>query len=761
VADIRTAYAKNRLRAAKIGLGKPKMALSESVKPCCVHATLRVGYMELSEKMKLASASTLRRSPKHARAGRIVGRLTYSTKLRTAVRRAGRPALAIGVLTIITLWTFHQQLFEQWTFPWDFLGTYTTTPAFVAATFGHGHPLSWSPFVASGFPTDVDPQAGVYFPGWWILGALRIALTLQVLTTVQVAHVLLGGIGVLLLARVRRLTWMWATVAAVAYLFFGGFYGQAEHADYFRGFAYLPWLLWALTPPEGTDRWTRLIVVPLIAWVIASGAYPGQIVSFAITGFVYLAVALRASGRGVWRRHSRALLLAIVASAAVCFAILWPYIRAEQAGELYRANEPTVAGRSAFSLSSLDIFGLYLNNFAWTFEGTITTLAVGIPVLVGLACAKLQTIRRQAPLLACGLVALILATTPKINLIGRAMVALRPLFPSRFPAADYKATIALALILISVDAWSHISATITVRRSLAIVLAGSLLIAGALLVPSTHAQPTRELWLVIAVTIASSALALYRPPARILACLLIALVVIDGTREIHDYRLAGTRSPWQEPPSGLAYYMKRDGYVHELPERLEQAPASRPARIPEESAPEPNATGWVADAYHEADYDPTLERVLFQAQHNAAFSTLLQAPWHGYLFACATVGCRSGNIHLPPPQTWKPNPNAQTISYSAHGIVYDVNVDEPTLMVENELAIRGWHTNARQVQPVSTGIPFRAWRLSPGHYRFTTTFQEPDRGPQYAALLIALLGWLGCAFVIIRKSSDGLGRLSA
>ncbi len=96
------------------------------------------------------------------------------------------PALAVGLLIALTVWVFHLQLFDGWSFPWDFLGTYTTTPAFVAATIGRGHLLSWSPFVASGFPVDVDPQAGMYFPGWWLLGVLRVPATLRVLTTVQV-----------------------------------------------------------------------------------------------------------------------------------------------------------------------------------------------------------------------------------------------------------------------------------------------------------------------------------------------------------------------------------------------------------------------------------------------------------------------------------------------------------------------------------------------------------------------------------------------
>jgi hypothetical protein len=668
-----------------------------------------------------------------------------------------RPVLAVLLLAAITVWVFHLQLFDGWSFPWDFLGTYTTTPAFVAATIGRGHLLSWSPFVASGFPVDVDPQAGMYFPGWWLLGVLRVPATLRVLTTVQVAHVLFGSIGILALARARRLAWPWATVAAVAYIFFGGFYGQAEHADIFRGFAYLPWLLWALTPPDDQGRWTRLVALPPLAWLIVSGAYPGEVVSFGITGLVYVSVALKASGADTWRRYRRALALAILASAAVCVAVLLPYIRAEQANELYRTVEPTAAIRNTFAISPLDFFGLYLNNFAWTYEGTITAWAIGVPILVGVACARRDTLRGHAPLIACGAVALVLGMTPKIGFIGRAMVSAHFLFPSRFPASDYKAVVAIALIIVSADAWGRLAARRHGRPWMRIGLSACVLIGGALLVPRTHAQPTREIWLLMVVVLASGALALTRPPVRVLACLLIVLVVVDGLREINDYRLGGVVSPWHVPPSALAFYRERNVYVRDLPKRLEEPVKSRPARVPAAATAEPNASGWVADAYHETDYDPTFERSLWEAENNPAWSSLLLDPWHGYVFSCASVGCVSGAVRLPPPSTWRASPDVQTLSYGDQRITYTVNISKPVLMVENELSVDGWRADTSKVKLVDAGIPLRAWRLAPGHYKFVAYFQEPDRTLQELAAVLALIAWLGCV-LLIRRSNRSVSR---
>jgi len=352
--------------------------------------------------------------------------------------------------------------------------------------------------------------------------------------------------------------------------------------------------------------------------------------------------------------------------------------------------------------------------------------------------------------------------TPKIGIVGRAMASVRPLFPSRFPASDYKAIVAVALIVLSADAWSRLSQGAR-TRSWRVALVGCLLVAGALFAPKTHALPTRALWLVLLVIAASMALALVRTPARVLVCLLVALVVVDGVREINDYRLLGTNSPWQVPPSALAFDIHRDGYVRELPKLLAATPRSRPARVPAAATAEPNASGWVADAYHFADYDPTLERSLWQAEQSPAWTALLLDPWHGYTFSCATVGC-SGPVHLPNPTRWRPSSAVQTVSYGTSRIVYSVNTTKPVLMVENELAIRGWHANTSRVRLVDAGIPLRAWRLSPGHYRFVASFQEPDRNLQYLILAVAIAAWAGCVFALRRRRSpsgtDGPPRMT-
>jgi hypothetical protein len=366
------------------------------------------------------------------------------------------------------------------------------------------------------------------------------------------------------------------------------------------------------------------------------------------------------------------------------------------------------------------------------------------------------TIRRHLPLLVCGVVALLLATTPKIGFIGRAMVSLGSLFPSRFPASDYKAAIAIAIVVISAEAWAQLAATRRVRIWPVLALGCALVIA-TVIAPSTDAPPTRTLWLVLILIAATVALVLWRPRPELLVAALIGLIVIDGVRDTRDIRLKGTISSWQMPPSQAAVYRANQRHLHNLLPVLRSDPVTRPPRVPP-SAPisvaprgtPPDAAGWIADGYHFNDYTGPLERVLWDVEQSSTWTRLMLEPWHAYVFPCAAATCAGQTRALPPPGTWRPSPSVRTLSYTGGRVMYEVHLTRPAVMVENELAIRGWRSNTPRAQVIKSGLPLRTWRLAPGTYRFTATYHESGRTMQALAAALALLAWLG-SVVLLRK----------
>jgi hypothetical protein len=327
------------------------------------------------------------------------------------------------------------------------------------------------------------------------------------------------------------------------------------------------------------------------------------------------------------------------------------------------------------------------------------------------------------------------------------MVALGPLFPSRFPAADYKSAVIIALVVLSAEGWSELAHRSPHRIKVAGAL-GAALVLGAILAPTPHAPATRTLWLLIAVTLLTVAVASVRPGDRVLVLLLIGLISVDGIREARSYLSLGRVSSWEAPPSSVTAYRARDAYISKLSTLLTQPPAERPARIPP-STPDPNPTGddadspgWIAQGYHLTDYFSTIERVRWEATHSPIWSRLLLEPWHAYVFPCPASRCALRPPRLPPASDWRPSASVQTLSYGAGTIVYDVHLRRPAIMTENELAIDGWHANTTRAQVIDGGIPLRTWRLAQGNYTFTARYQEPGRPLQETAAGLALISWL-------------------
>ncbi len=682
-----------------------------------------------------------------------------ATRSSSTVARRPRMAIA-GVLLALTVSVFWRHIFLGYSFPWDFEGKFTSTPPFVASTVGRGNWTEWAPFVGGGTPIAADPQTGLYYPVWWLMGLIRIPLTMGVLTDVQVVHVLVGALGVVALARARQLSWGWALVAAVPYVFFGGFYGQAEHADTFRGFSYAPWLLWSLTPPPPGRHWWRITALPAVGWLIATGAYPGQLPAFSLVGGAYIVTELTA--RRLWiRAYLLPLALGVLGSLLIVGGVLLPYLHAEANGTLFRPNQPTADVRALYALRPLDTLGLYLNNFAWTYEGTITAWAVGVPAILGLTAARRDTLTRHLSLAVAGSLALVLAVLPAWMPAGSLMTKLPFLFPSRFPASDYKAMIAVPLLIIAAEGWRRQAESGSARVWVPVAV-GGLLVAGVFLAPNaTGAGVTQAAWLVIgvvALTVLVMRLAAHITPRMLLPALLV-LIIVDGARMTMDWNNFAGVSPWAVAPSDYPQQVLRDDLAQQLPEFVADPPERRPARtppaVPIETQPQgspSDADGLLGFGYYLGDYSGIITHARSVVENSPELTGLMLRPWSAWSWPCGELPCDGSPIQLPPVSQWTINPYITTTSYALSSITYSVDLSTPVVMVENELAIPGWSADLSSVHPVDVGGVFRAWELPAGHYQFTASYRQPERGVQEVLALAAILAWGGCAAVLRHHS---------
>ena len=105
----------------------------------------------------------------------------------------------------------------------------------------------WNDSLFMGAPLLANSQVGFFYPlnwlVWWLLPT-PYAASASILI-----HVSIAGAGTYLLAkRALVLEWQSALLTAVLFALGGYFTAQVEHINQVQGLAWLPWLLWAVTP---------------------------------------------------------------------------------------------------------------------------------------------------------------------------------------------------------------------------------------------------------------------------------------------------------------------------------------------------------------------------------------------------------------------------------------------------------------------------------------------------------------------------------
>lgn len=678
-------------------------------------------------------------------------------------RIAGKDSPVPGLLFLLVLVVavFRDHIFSGYTFPWDFLAT-SHMAVWVANTAGAGNFTEWNPFLGGGFPLPANALSMLYFPLWWLLGLLRIPPTVTVQTIIQVAHVWLGAAGVLFLARSRGIHWKWGLLAATAFVFYGGFYGSGSHENIFRGHAYAPWLLWVLTLPEGNKYPRRLLLLPPFIWILATGSYAGQSLGFLQLGAVYF---LGEMWRARRTRNLRKLLSyavpAALSGAAIFVAVFLPSFATAARGQLYRPFPPTGAERAIWALKPIDLFGLYLDPFAWSgVDGTVRAWGVGVVVLVGLACVNRQILTRHLPLVVAGLAALVLAALPAWTPAGNVMVKIPAMFPSRLAASDYKAVIAVTLVVLAALGWQRV--VTEGRVVLPALVAGAALLAGLLLpLQQTEIPATKTPWLVAGLT-ATAVVFACRPDSwvRWLPAAIVLGMVVDGGRMVTEMELYPTLQPWSTPADGYADRELHDSRARDLRNIVKHPPDRRPARLPQAGDPSiggngADAWGYLADAYRLGDYSGAVTIERWRMTQSPQLTELMLRPWTAWTIPCETVDCGADSLELGPEMLREESAGITTTSYGLDYIDYRVRLPEKTLMVENEFGVPGWTADRAGIRPVKIGGVLRGWVLPAGNYEFRASYMLPDRPAQLLLSVLAALGLLAAIFVYRRVGRPG------
>ncbi|HEX6884948.1 MAG TPA: hypothetical protein VF530_16350 [Planctomycetota bacterium] len=670
--------------------------------------------------------------------------------------RGGRwaPWLVLALLAAQNAWMLAGHYSGEVLFPWDFAKTYHAVPFFWTTAVGAGTFPTWVPFQGVGYPLAMNVQSGLFYPPLWFFPALGLTYSLHAAVVFQCLHVLLGAFGMSVLARRRGLAWRYAALAGAAFQVFGGFFSNAQHPDIVRGFAWTPWLLAALTlgPGERGLGPLRARLLPLVVLAFLTGAYPGQGPAALLLGGLYLAAQLvdfdprprflrgnlrPVLVRGAWLELGVGLALVHLLPA---WLLRDELLRASEAGDLERTGlGPWHAFTAIFPYDAPFLEG----------DLSMRSLFVTVPVLVGLFLLRARDLRAELASIVLLLVAAALIQAGAVHRLAIAL--LPPLGLSRFPAADYRALVAVPAILLGMCGLRSalergLGAWDTLPRAL---LLGAFLWAGFARFGPKGLTPeqVRALALVLAASVLVLAFGSWRGlGARYGALALLVVVLADG-RRLHQ----AVRRPWSPEVPGREARQLGDfeAMRAELEAELSRARVERPARSEQETF-----DGYRRGAYVFHDYAAS--------DHLAVVARLMQRrPLARHVKRASTPLLLAEETELDPVHAALEQPLDPALgkvaceSFAPAELRYAVSTSVPALLVENEPAFPGWSARRADtgaaLEPVPQAWPLRAWRVPPGEYALTLSFRMPGLRLAGAASLAAALLWLGLLVYGLRR----------
>lgn len=204
--------------------------------------------------------------------------------------------------------------------PWDFLGSYNTDAFLWWGTGSFFNPPSWIPNFWAGYPSALVLQNSAWYLPVGIASAFG-SYNLHSAAVLAALHVGFGALGTFALARSLGLGFRASLFGLVAAFFGVGYYSNAEHVDIARGYAWIPWLILAMTPIFYSKL--RIFAIPLgalIFWQAIVGIYPGITIAVA-----YIAVGVIAINLSKTTQHSRKKYLTnLGVTALICLLLCAP-----------------------------------------------------------------------------------------------------------------------------------------------------------------------------------------------------------------------------------------------------------------------------------------------------------------------------------------------------------------------------------------------------------------------------------------------------
>lgn len=671
--------------------------------------------------------------------------------------------LSFAVLLIQNLAIYWGHYFEDVGFRWDFPQGYYGVAALWLAAVQRGINIQWIPFQEMGYPLALQLQSGFYYPPFWAFPLLHVPYTLHAAVVFQILHVLFGAVGMFFFLRETQKSAAFALIGAFIFQFFGGFYSNSEHPDIIRAFALTPWLLYMVTfnLSSAARLPRRVLLTPLFVYLLATGGYPGNLISGMLIAGAYVAAQL---GDGL-RKGIAPRQLLVTGGSLAGLTLLGITMAAISLGPSW-TNRNLMDRYGRFE--SLVPFGLWIEHLPALFltnktvpgEISMTSSYVTLPALILASFVPLARLKQYWTQTLIGVLGLLMVPGTKSIFWVAMTTLLPPLRFSRFPSSDYRLFLAIPLIFFALLGLRAILEKELTWRSVLTRTVFVVLWLSAGVYFGYAGQWNEAVLQVILIAGATSLLMLFLWKSRsgltgLVAASVILVVALDGVRVLPDM------NTWQEPEISSWYY--KNGWPYEkdgVPLTyyiFSNLPKTRPARL-EVPKYQFDWGGYIDGRFMLEENGGAIG--LLQAdrivQSNASYKQYMLRQWTPVLLDPAATGGSTSEIALPgfdplaslANTAANPAGGIQQTFYGLNDIVYTVSLKQPRLLVENEIYFPGWTAELtspgqeQQVQALDVNGAFRAWLLPAGNYQMMAHFVLPNL-LIYQAVSFASLGlWL-------------------
>jgi hypothetical protein len=229
--------------------------------------------------------------------------------------------LAPVLLALLAAWLLFSWpwLSGRVTIPWDAKAHFHPQVQFLAHAIARGEWPFWTPNVFSGHPQIADPQSMMFAPPMLLLALINPDPTLRAVDATVLAMLLLGGVGVVMLARELGWHWAGALLAALGFAFGASMAWRLQHYGQVMSCAW--WPLAHLALKRALERGSPAYGLgsgALAAVIVLGRDQVGLLAAYLLAGYALWHVATASAPLAALRRSL--LPLAAAALAAISIA---------------------------------------------------------------------------------------------------------------------------------------------------------------------------------------------------------------------------------------------------------------------------------------------------------------------------------------------------------------------------------------------------------------------------------------------------------